>query len=71
MKNLWYLVCALVLVIEIGLVALHQKITFPGIISYPGYESNEKLDAMKKFNIGDHAMNIVIMFVVVYAGIKA
>ncbi|RCV91968.1 hypothetical protein [Billgrantia montanilacus] len=70
LEDFWYLICALVLIVELGLLVLHQKITFPGIISYLGYEPNEKLNAMKKFNVGDHAINVVVMFVVVYAFIK-
>lgn len=71
LEEIWYLICALVLAVELGLLALHQKFTFPGIISYLGYEPNEKLNAMKKFNIGDHVINVVIMFVIVYASLKA
>ncbi|MBB3062582.1 hypothetical protein FHS09_003431 [Microbulbifer rhizosphaerae] len=45
---------------------IHQRITFPGLIKYLGYESNEKLEEVKKFNINDHWINILTMFIVVY-----
>ena len=66
LEHLWYIVCSAILIIDIGLSVLHQKITFPGIIDHLGYEPNDALEEMRKFNLGDHAIKIVTMFLMVY-----
>lgn len=66
LERYWYLVCAAVLVVEIGILFMHQRITFPGLVKYLGYEPNERLEAVTKFNINDHWINILTMFVIVY-----
>lgn len=71
LESVWYLVCSGVLVIEIGLLIIHQKHTFPGLISHLGYEPNKKLDEMSTVSWSDHLASVVIMFGVVYWGINA
>ena len=66
LESLWYFVCVAILFVEIGMLAVHQKITFPSLIQYLGYDPNEKLEEAKKFVFADHIINITIMFVVVY-----
>lgn len=66
LEGYWYVVCAVVLAVEIGVICVHQKVTFPGLIEYLGYETNEKLEDVKRFNISDHWINILTMFAVVY-----
>lgn len=66
LEGVWYLACAAVLTVEIGLLYIHQKITFPAVLRHLGYEPNEKLEEAKLFKIGDHLPNIIAMFGVVY-----
>lgn len=70
LEGIWYVVCGVVLAVEIGLLFLHQRITFPGIISYLGYEPNEKLEEMKKFDLSEHLITVLVMYVVVYLCLK-
>jgi hypothetical protein len=62
----WYVVCLLLLTLEIGLLNIHQRITFPELIAYLGYSENEKLRETLRFKLSDHIINIGIMFLVVY-----
>ena len=66
LESVWYVACALVLTLEIGLLYIHQKITFPGLIKSLGYEPNEKLKEAMRFKIGDHSVNAIVMFGLVY-----
>ena len=70
LEKWWYIVCTVTLLIEIALLTIHQKITFPGIINYLGYPENDKLKELSKINFSDHAINIFLMFAIVYWGIQ-
>jgi hypothetical protein len=70
LEELWYLVISCVVIIELILTLLHQKVTFPSLISYFGYEPNEKLKDSTKFRISDHIVKMLTMFVMVYLCIQ-
>jgi len=66
LASVWFFVCGIVLLVEIGLLVLHQRITFPGLVRYLGYEPNEKLEETKRFRVTDHVVQIGVMYGVVY-----
>lgn len=66
LENIWFIVCGGVLCIQIGLLVLHQKVTFPRLVIALGYEPNDSLEEIKKVHISDHLISIFVLFGIVY-----